>query len=50
MLVTGIGVSEEERLEDLRGYQIRHCEKTKEYLMNYSQSVQPWLVTFIIVY
>lgn len=38
MLVTGIGVTEEERLADLRMHQTRHCEKTKEYLMNYSQS------------
>jgi len=37
MLVTGIGVTEEERLADLRMHQTRHCEKTKEYLMNYSQ-------------
>lgn len=38
MLITGIGVTEEERLADLRMYQTRHCEKTKEYLMNYSRS------------
>jgi hypothetical protein len=36
MLVTGLGVTEEERMEDLRAHQVRSCEKTKEYLMNYS--------------
>ena len=36
MLVTGLGVTEEERLADLRMHQTRQCEKTKEYLMNYS--------------
>jgi hypothetical protein len=40
MLVTGLGVTEEDRLADLRMYQTRHCEKTKEYLMNYSQCRQ----------
>jgi inner membrane protease ATP23 len=35
MLVTGLGVTEEERMADLRMHQTRHCEKTKEYLMNY---------------
>jgi len=38
MLITGIGVTEEERLADLRMHQTHHCEKTKEYLMSYSQS------------
>jgi hypothetical protein len=37
-LVTGIGVTEEERLSDLRDHQIRGCEKMKMQLMNYSQS------------
>ena len=37
MLVTGIGVTEEERLADLAIHQTRHCEKTKMYLMNYSE-------------
>lgn len=36
MLVSGLGVTDEERLEDLRQHQIRECEKKKEYLMNYS--------------
>ncbi|GLB43751.1 putative has a dual role in the assembly of mitochondrial ATPase [Lyophyllum shimeji] len=39
MLVTGLGVTEEERLEDLRMHQTRQCEKTKTYLMNYSPPV-----------
>ncbi|KAG5340520.1 hypothetical protein C0989_001330 [Termitomyces sp. Mn162] len=38
-LVTGIGVTEEERLADLAIHQTRHCEKTKTYLMNYSPIV-----------
>ncbi|KIL71259.1 hypothetical protein M378DRAFT_64992 [Amanita muscaria Koide BX008] len=38
-LITGLGVTEEERLEDLRRYQTRNCEKTKEYLLNYSPAV-----------
>ncbi|KAF8890100.1 peptidase M76 family-domain-containing protein [Infundibulicybe gibba] len=38
-LVTGLGVTEEERLADLRAYQTHSCEKTKEYLMNYSPAV-----------
>jgi len=38
MLVTGLGVSTEERLEDLRLHQVRDCERKKEYLMNYSTS------------
>jgi inner membrane protease ATP23 len=46
MLITGIGVTEEERLADLRVFQTRHCEKTKDYLMNYSQLVS----TFLWVY
>lgn len=37
MLVTGLGVSEEERMRDLRAFQTGSCEKTKEYLMNYSE-------------
>lgn len=48
MLVTGIGVTEEERLADLRIHQTRHCEKTKEYLMNYSRS-RPRLFSCIII-
>lgn len=36
MLVTGLGVSEEERLADLQESQVRHCEKQKEYMMEYS--------------
>ncbi|RDB15692.1 Mitochondrial inner membrane protease ATP23 [Hypsizygus marmoreus] len=39
MLVTGLGVTEEERLADLRIHQTRNCEKTKNYLMNYSPAV-----------
>lgn len=38
MLVTGLGVTEEERLADLRAHQVGWCEKDKEYLMNYSAS------------
>lgn len=38
-LVTGLGVSEEDRLADLRMHQTRQCEKTKDYLMNYSPAV-----------
>ncbi|KAG6841129.1 hypothetical protein C0991_001519 [Blastosporella zonata] len=38
-LVTGLGVTEEERLADLAIHQTRQCEKTKSYLMNYSPSV-----------
>ncbi|KAF8635295.1 hypothetical protein AX15_000473 [Amanita polypyramis BW_CC] len=38
-LVTGLGVTEEERMQDLRIYQTRSCEKTKELLMNYSPAV-----------
>ena len=38
MLVTGLGVTEDERLEALRAHQTRHCEKQKEYFMNYSES------------
>lgn len=36
-LVTGLGVTEEERLADLRAFQTRSCEKKKAYLMNYSE-------------
>lgn len=36
MLVTGLGVTEEERMADLRLHQTRHCEKKKQYLMEYS--------------
>jgi len=36
-LVTGLGVTEEERIADLRAFQTRGCEKTKTYLMNYSE-------------
>ncbi|TFK42206.1 peptidase M76 family-domain-containing protein [Crucibulum laeve] len=39
MLVTGLGVSEEERLADLKAHQTRHCEKRKAYLMQYSPAV-----------
>ncbi|KAK2462891.1 hypothetical protein APHAL10511_005089 [Amanita phalloides] len=38
-LITGLGVSEEDRLQDLRIHQTRNCEKTKEYLKNYSPAV-----------
>jgi inner membrane protease ATP23 len=37
MLVTGLGVSEDERLADLQESHIRDCERKKEYLMNYSK-------------
>lgn len=43
MLVTGLGVSEEERLADLQESQVRHCEKQKEYMMEYSP-----VVTFML--
>lgn len=36
-LVTGLGVTEEERMQDLRAHQTRSCEKTKDYLMNNSE-------------
>jgi inner membrane protease ATP23 len=36
MLVTGLGVTEDERLENLKYDQIMHCEQKKDYLMNYS--------------
>jgi len=36
MLVTGLGVTEGERLENLKHDQIMHCERKKDYLMNYS--------------
>ncbi|PPQ69662.1 hypothetical protein CVT26_001531 [Gymnopilus dilepis] len=39
MLVTGLGVTDDERLEDLRQHHIRDCERKKEYLMNYSPVV-----------
>ncbi|KAF9562286.1 hypothetical protein CPC08DRAFT_663292 [Agrocybe pediades] len=39
MLVTGLGVSEEERLADLQMHHVRDCERKKEYLMNYSPVV-----------
>ncbi|KAF9055724.1 peptidase M76 family-domain-containing protein [Panaeolus papilionaceus] len=39
MLVTGLGVTEEERLADLSQHHVRRCEKEKEYLMNYSPIV-----------
>lgn len=37
-LITGLGVTEEERMQDLRLHHLRHCEEKTEYLMNYSQS------------
>lgn len=36
MLVTGLGVSEDERLADLKASHIYHCEQKKAYLMEYS--------------
>ncbi|KAJ3517405.1 hypothetical protein NLJ89_g526 [Agrocybe chaxingu] len=36
MLVTGLGMSDSERLENKQISQIEACEKKKEYLMNYS--------------
>ncbi|KAH9486143.1 Mitochondrial inner membrane protease ATP23 [Psilocybe cubensis] len=39
MLVTGLGVTEEERLEDIRMHHVRQCESKKEYLINYSPIV-----------
>ena len=36
MLVTGLGVTEGERLENLKHDQIMHCERKKDWLMNYS--------------
>jgi inner membrane protease ATP23 len=36
-LVTGLGVTEEERMADLRALQTGRCEKTKTYLMNNSK-------------
>ncbi|KAF5332877.1 hypothetical protein D9611_005285 [Ephemerocybe angulata] len=39
MLVTGLGVTEEERMADLREHQTRWCNRDKEYLMNYSPVV-----------
>jgi len=38
MLITGLGVTEDERLENLKHDQIMHCERKKDYLMNYSAS------------
>ncbi|KAI0081177.1 metalloprotease ATP23 [Panus rudis PR-1116 ss-1] len=38
-LVTGIGVSEEERLAELQAHHGRTCEKWKRELMNYSPAV-----------
>ncbi|KAG5644972.1 hypothetical protein DXG03_007344 [Asterophora parasitica] len=38
-LVTGLGVSEEERLADLKLHQTRQCEKMKDYLMQASPAV-----------
>ncbi|EDR01116.1 uncharacterized protein LACBIDRAFT_147820, partial [Laccaria bicolor S238N-H82] len=39
MLVTGLGVTEDERMGALRAHQTRQCEKQKEYFMNYSPIV-----------
>ena len=36
-LITGLGVTEEERLADIDAYHGRTCEKWKRELMNYSQ-------------
>ena len=36
-LVTGFGVTEAERRQDLMMSHLRHCEKKKEYLLEYSQ-------------
>lgn len=47
MLVTGVGVTEEERLADLRVYQTRGCEKTKEYLMNYSRFRSVFFLVYV---
>lgn len=38
MLVTGLGVTEDERMEALRAHQTRQCEKRKEYFMHNSES------------
>lgn len=46
-LVTGLGVTEEERMEDLRAFQTRSCEKTKKYLMEYSK---PRILTAITAF
>ena len=43
-LVTGLGVTEEERMADLRAFQTRSCEKTKSYLMNYSELLGPLVI------
>lgn len=45
MLVTGLGVTEDERMEDLRASQIAACEKKKEYLMNYSASPRSYAIS-----
>ncbi|KAG2022427.1 metalloprotease ATP23 [Coprinopsis cinerea AmutBmut pab1-1] len=39
MLVTGLGVTEEERLRDLQETHIGWCEKDKEFMLNYSPPV-----------
>ncbi|RXW23093.1 hypothetical protein EST38_g2784 [Candolleomyces aberdarensis] len=39
MYITGLGVSEENRMKDLQEHHVRRCEKDKEYLMNYSPMV-----------
>ena len=36
-LVTGFGVTEEERRQDLMTSHLGHCEKNKKYLLEYSQ-------------
>ena len=36
MLVTGLGVTEDERLEDVQRSHQRYCEKQKDWLMQYS--------------
>jgi len=38
-LVTGLGITEEERLEALQAFQHKTCEKWKKELMNYSPAV-----------
>lgn len=36
MYITGLGISEEDRMKNMEEQHIRRCEKDKEYLMNYS--------------
>jgi hypothetical protein len=48
-LVTGLGVTEEERLDELRAFQGKTCEKWKRELMTYSKfGSRPPLTFFVL--